>query len=74
MKTADQILSLLAESACTTGALAERLHQPCKVLEAFLQDLELTGLVTSQPIAGELLSWRIAATPAPQTNTTTQNR
>jgi hypothetical protein len=66
MKTADQILALLSETDCTAGALAERLHQPCKVLEAFLQDLELTGQITSQPIAGDLLSWKLTK-PTPTT-------
>lgn len=64
MKTGQQILRDLRTGQATATALAERLPLPCKVIEAFLQDLETDGLVESSPIGNpdvgrKLTVWKI---------------
>lgn len=59
MTTAHQILIDLSISQATTNALAERIHQPPKVLAAFCQDLEIDGLVQRIPIKDELFAWKL---------------
>ena len=67
MTTREHILALLADTEATTGAIAECLHMPCKVVAAFLQDLELEDLISRRTIAGSLDAWR--RSPVAESNT-----
>ena len=66
MKTSHTILMDLLAGQSTTAALAERLRQPERIVIAFLQDLEIDGLVETVEIGNpsvgrRLVAWRITA-------------
>jgi predicted ArsR family transcriptional regulator len=63
MTTNQQIIQLLHQSPATTGAIAERLHMPCKVIDAYLQDLELEEQINSRQIAPGIIAWSLSRQP-----------
>jgi predicted ArsR family transcriptional regulator len=64
MKTANTILLALlpADTSTSTDILAEKLRQSPKVLKAYLEELEIDGLVTPRTIAaGTITVWRLTS-------------
>jgi DNA-binding HxlR family transcriptional regulator len=71
MKTANTILLALlpADTSTSTDILAEKLRQSPKVLKAYLEDLEIDGLVTRNTIAaGTITVWRLTSDGLTVTN------
>jgi hypothetical protein len=71
MTTKLEILRDLIAGQSSTDAISHRLHQPCKVLQAYLQDLETDGLVMSYLLKDTLRIWRLTKTG--MTTATTPN-
>jgi DNA-binding HxlR family transcriptional regulator len=71
MTTKLEILRDLIAGQSSLNAISERLHQPCKVLAAYLQDLESDGHVISHTIKDTIRVWRL--TKAGMTTATTPN-
>jgi DNA-binding HxlR family transcriptional regulator len=71
MTTKLEILRDLIAGQSSTDAIAHRLHQPCRVLDAYLRDLESDGLVMSYLIKETIIIWRL--TSAGMTTATTPN-
>jgi hypothetical protein len=59
MTTHIQILRDLIAGQSSIDAMAQRLHQPCKVLAAYLADLETQNLVISHTLKDTLLIYRL---------------
>ena len=71
MTTKLEILRDLIAGQSSIDAISQRLHQPCKVLAAYLQDVEADGHVPSHMINETIPVWRL--TQAGMTHATTPN-
>lgn len=61
MKTSHTIVLDLLAGQSTPGPIAERLRQPQSVISAFLEDLELDGLVESAAIGNPSIGRKLTA-------------
>lgn len=59
MKTSHTILLELLPGQTSTDVLAEKLRQPARILAAYLQDLEVDGLVERGTINATVTIWKI---------------
>jgi hypothetical protein len=61
MTTKLEILRDLIAGQSSTDAISQRLQQPCKVLTAYLQDLEAEGQVMSFLLKDTIPVWRLTS-------------